>query len=112
MKYVTRYERFMVGDFPMVCVRSGLPATKMVPVEARRTPGWPWFFFGDLLQLVTALWVADSDRPWGRLPFAEGHVGGISASYDKRIGVILNGVHPDFVAATRQAQGKPSQPRS
>lgn len=102
MKYVTRYERFMTGDFPMVCVRSGLPATKMVKVEARRTPVWPWFFFPSLL----AFWVADSDRPWGLLPFAEGHVGGITASYDKREGVILKGVHRNFVAATRSAQGK------
>lgn len=39
--YVTRIERFQRGDFPMVCVRSGLPATKMVPVQARRTTVWP-----------------------------------------------------------------------
>lgn len=26
VKYVTRYERFILGDFPMVCARSGLPA--------------------------------------------------------------------------------------
>lgn len=109
MKYVTRYERFPAGDFPMVCARSGLPATKMVSVEARRTPAWPWFFFP---HVIIAMWVADSDRPWGLLPFAEGHVRGVTADYDKRIGVILNGVHPDFVAATRQAQGKPPLPPS
>ncbi len=34
VEYVTRYERFILGDFPMVCARSGLPATKLVPVEA------------------------------------------------------------------------------
>jgi len=42
--------------------------------------------------------------PWGLLPFAEGHVGRITATYDKRVGVVLRGVNQDFVAATKQAK--------
>jgi len=49
-------------------------------------------------------WVADSDHPWGKLPFAEGHVEGITATYEKSIGVIIDGVHPDFVESTRRSQ--------
>ena len=106
VKYVTRFERFVIGDFPMVCARSGRPATKLVPVEARRSALWPWFSFPGLSFWV-AEWVADSDRPWGKLPFAEGEVRDITAVYDKRVGVILKGVHPEFVAATRAAQDRP-----
>ena len=91
----------------MVCVRSGLPATKLVPVQARRTTVWPWFLLPiSVVWFVIAKWSADTDHPWGRLPFAEGHVEGISATYEKSIGVIIEGAHPDFVAATRRAQGK------
>lgn len=37
---------------------------------------------------------------------AEGHVRGVTATYERGIGVILRGVHPEFVVATREAQGK------
>lgn len=106
VRYVTRFERFRLGDFPMVCVRSGLPATKMVPVQAYRSSTWPWLFFPSVMLFLVAKWVGDRDHPWGLLPFADGHVGGVTATYEKRIGVILRGAHPDFVAATREAQGK------
>lgn len=102
---MTRYERFILGDFPMVCARSGLPATELVPVEARRASLWPWLFF-PRLGFLAASWVADSDRPRGLLPFAEGQVRGVTATYERGIGVILRGVHPEFVRATRHAQGK------
>jgi len=102
---VTRHERFILGDFPMVCARSGLAATKLVPVQARRASLWPWLFFPGLAFLA-ASWVADGGHPWGLLPFAEGHVRGVSATYERGIGVILKGVHPEFVLATRHAQGK------
>ena len=105
MKYVTRFDRFTAGDFPMVCVRSGRPATKMVPVQAYRTSTWPWFFVLNPLLFLVAKWVGDSDHPWGLLPFAEGHVRGITATYDKRMGVVLRGVHKDFVTAAKRAQG-------
>ena len=72
VKYVTRIERFVQGDYPMVC--------------------------------VVAKWAADSDHPWGMLPFAEGHVDGITATYEKSIGVIIDGAHPAFVEATRKSQ--------
>ncbi len=107
MKYVTRLDRFVVGDFPMVCAHSGKPATKMVPVQAYRTSTWPWLFFPDFLFFVTK-WVAESDHPWGKLPFADGEVKGVKAVYDKPIGVILNDVHPDFVAAVKKSQGRPT----
>lgn len=108
-RYVTRLDRFELGDFPMICVRSGLPATKLVSVEARRINNWPWFLLPiSVIGFFLAEWVSDSDRPTGRLPFADGHVRGISASYDKRIGVIVEGAHPNFIAATRAAQGKKS----
>lgn len=105
VKYVTRFDRFVLGDYPMVCVRSGREATKWVPVQAYRSSVWPWLFFPGL-GFVVAKWMADGDHPWGLLPFAEGQVGGVRATYEKRVGVILRGVHPDFVAATRAAQGK------
>ena len=107
---MTTIERFQLGDYPMVCVRSGLPATKMVPVRARRTTVWPWFLLpASLIGFVVAKWSADSDHPWGKLPFAEGHVNGVEATYDKSIGVIIDGAHSDFVEATRRSQGKPSR---
>ena len=105
MRYVTRLDRFTVGDFPMVCVRSGRPATKMVPVEAYRSTVWPWFFFPGLLFVIAKL-AGDSDHPWGQLPFAEGEVKDITATYEKQIGVILTGVHPAFIEATRADQGR------
>lgn len=106
MKYVTRLERFAAGDFPMVCARSGQPATRVVPVQAYRSTSWPWLFFPGF-SFVLAKFVGDSDHPWGRLPFADRSVSGVSATYDRSAGVILRGVHPKFVEATRQAQGKP-----
>lgn len=33
----------------------------------------------------------------------------VQAVYDKRVGVILKGVHPKFDAATRMAQDRPLQ---
>lgn len=59
-----------------------------------------------MIWFALAKWSADIDHPWGQLPFAEGHLEGISATYEKSIGVIIEGAHPDFVAATRHAQGK------
>ncbi len=113
MKYVTRIERFKLGDYPMVCVRSGLPATKLVPVQARRTTVWPYLLLPiSAIGFFFAKWSADSDHPWGRLPFAKGQVRGITATYEKSIGVIIDGVHPDFIEATRLAQGKPGNERS
>ncbi|MDH4280057.1 MAG: hypothetical protein OEW83_18450 [Acidimicrobiia bacterium] len=107
MKYVTRFDRFVAGDFPMVCVRSGRAATRMVPVQATRSASWPWLFLVPApIMFFAAKLVGDGDDPCGRLPFAEGQVGGVTAVYDKRVGVILRGVHKDFVAATRRAQGK------
>ncbi|MDH4075435.1 MAG: hypothetical protein OEW29_05810 [Acidimicrobiia bacterium] len=61
MQYVTRYERFVLGDFPMVCARSGLPASKLVPVQARRDSLWPWLFFPGFAFLA-ARWVSGDDR--------------------------------------------------
>ena len=79
----------------------------MVPVQARRTSSWPWFFLpSSVVVFLLSKWIADSDHPWGLLPFAEGQVGGIEAVYDKPIGVILTDVHPDFVSAVRQSQGR------
>ena len=89
----------------MVCVSSGLPATRLVAVQARRNSVWPWFFIPlGIIHFLVAKWVGDSDHPWGKLPFAEGHVGGIEATYEKAIGVIINGVHPNFIEACRAAQ--------
>ncbi len=107
MRYVTRIERFQHGQYPMICARSGLPATKMVPVQARRTTVWPWMLLPfSVIWFAVVKWIADSDHPWGKLPFAEGHVEGITATYEKSIGVIIDGVHPKFVEATRQSQCK------
>lgn len=105
MKYVTRLDRFEAGDFPMVCVRSGAPATKLVPVQAYRDSRWPWLFFGSL-SFIFAKWIGDRDHPWGLLPFAEGEARGVTATHDRGVGVILRGVHPRFVEETRSAQGR------
>lgn len=102
MKYVTRIERFEIGDYPMVCVRSGRPATKMVPVQAHRISLWPWLFSG--FDFILAKLAGDTNHPWGLLPFADGEVHSVTATYERGIGVILKGVHPDFVAATRRKQ--------
>lgn len=84
---------------------TGLPATKLVPVQARRTTVWPWIVLPfSVIWFAIVKWVADSDHPWGQLPFAEGHVEGVTATYEKSIGVIINGVHPEFVEATRRSQ--------
>ena len=107
MRSVTQIERFQLGQYPMVCVRSGLPATKMVPVQSRRTTVWPWMLLPvSVFWFLIVEWAADSDHPWGKLPFAEGHVAGISATYETSIGVMIDGVHPMFVEATRRSQGK------
>ncbi len=107
VEYVTRIERFTIGDFPKVCVYSGRPATKLVPVEAMRTSTWPWFLLPiSFISFVITKTMNERDTVWGQLPFAEGQVQGITAKYDPSIGVILRGVHPDFVEATRAAQGR------
>lgn len=104
---MTRRDRFELGDYPMVCVRSGRPATKMVPVEAARSAVWPYFFLiGNLLVFLAAKAFTDSAIITGRLPFAEGEVRDITATYEKRGDVLLKGVHPVFVEATRMYQGK------
>jgi hypothetical protein len=104
-RMATWIERFQLGDYPMVCARSGRPADRFVPVEAARRSAWPWFFgpFGLLFWVLH--WSYDKERLWGRLPFATGEVGGISATWDKseRV-VVLKGVHPDFVAACKEHQ--------
>ena len=108
MKYVTRLDRFTVSDFPLVCVHSGRPAAKMIPVRARPSPLWPWVFLFTLpaLTFLLLFWIGGRNGHWGMLPHAEGEVGSVKVVYEKRIGVILRGVHPDFVAATRTRQGK------
>jgi hypothetical protein len=105
-KMTTWQARFELGDYPMVCARSGLPADKLVPVEAARRAAWPLFLF----PFSTVAWLfawsrVDRDRIWGRLPFAAGHVEGISATWDKREAVVsLKGVHPEFIRACRVHQ--------
>ena len=105
VKYVTRLERFEAGDFPMVCARSGKAATKMVPVQAYRSTVWPFLFFPGF-SFILAKIIGDSNHPWGKIPFAEGEVGGVAATYERPIGVMLKGVHPDFVAAVKESQGR------
>ena len=107
-RYATRVERFVAGDYPAVCVRTGEAADEVVPVEAARRAAWPWFLFPlqPLAWLLSWAFV-DRDRLWGRLPFATGAVGGIEATWDRREGVVvLDGVHPAFVAACRAAQAE------
>jgi hypothetical protein len=98
--------RFEAGDYPMVCARSGLPADELVPVEATRRAAWPWFLFWiDILTWLVAWWTVDGDRTWGHLPFATGHARGISATFDRRLGIVtLHGVHPAFIAACHEHQ--------
>jgi hypothetical protein len=104
-RWATWIERFEAGDYPMVCVRSGRPADELVPVEAERRATWPWLFSPLSLTFWVARWGVANDRLWGKLPFATGHVGGISATWDAREGIVMiKGVHPDFVAACQRDQ--------
>ncbi|MEZ5408226.1 MAG: hypothetical protein R2761_09385 [Acidimicrobiales bacterium] len=89
------------GGIATLQLRSGFP----IDLLLRRASLWPWLFFPGLAFLA-ASWVGDSDHPWGLLPFAEGQVRGVTATYERGIGVILRGVHPDFVRATKLAQGR------
>lgn len=79
----------------MICASSGLPADKLVPVDADRKP-----------VLDTLLWFVSLDfdalRPKpvrGQLPFAEGHVGGIQARMKGKDRVIITNVSPLFAQA-------------
>jgi hypothetical protein len=96
-------EQFQAGDFPMVCVRSGLPADRLLPIEAgrRRRSVLPFLLLGVLPGL---LWWLLAHRTvewtWGRLPFATGQAQPVTAIWSKRRHLVhLNGVHPDFVSA-------------
>lgn len=100
MKIVIPLDRFIKGNFPMVCVRSGLPATKMVRVQAYKPSIFRWYMIPGL-DILLRRWLGESQHPWGRLPFAEGHVQKVSARYSRRQGITIRGVHPNFVAATK-----------
>jgi hypothetical protein len=78
----------------------------VVPVEAARRAAWPWFFFPfHLVPWLISSWSVDRDRMWGKLPFADGHVEGIAATWDRRSDIVmLTGVHPNFVEACKQHQ--------
>ena len=105
--YVTRTDRFLAGDYPMVCVQTGRPAARMVELEARRTSSWPWFLMPvRVLWFLVARWVGDGDRPVGRLPFAEEVSPNLTITYDRLIGIVIRGAHPDFVEACRISQGR------
>jgi hypothetical protein len=104
-RIATWIQRFEQGDYPMVCARTGRPADKLVPVEAARRSAWPWIFSPLGIVFWLLRWRIDKERVWGRLPFATGQVGGISATWDKHQGaVLLKGLHPGFVAACRAHQ--------
>jgi hypothetical protein len=104
-KMITWIDRFQAGDYPMVCARSGLPADRFAPVEASRVSAWPWIFTPFRPEFWIARWSVGKDRLWGKLPFASGHVEGISATWDRNDGVaILRGVHPDFISACHAHQ--------
>jgi hypothetical protein len=110
-KMTTWIARFEIGDYPMICARSGLPADKLIPVEAARSAAWPWIFGRFSLPFWIARWGVGKSRLWGKLPFASGHVDGISATWDRREGVVtLRGVHARFVAACREQQSASNPP--
>lgn len=125
-RMTTLRERFETADYPAVCARSGRPADKMVSVEAARRATWPNMFLA--LSLVAALaawrgvaviglivvavvslaiwllagWVVDQDRIRGWLPFAEGQTEGVTATWNRRKGVVaLKGLHPGFLSECR-----------
>jgi hypothetical protein len=109
MKYVTGLDRFVAGDYPMVCARSGRPATRVLPVQA-----WRSSLLGP--PLISGGWVGQAKfldnpaHPWGLLPFADGQkYRGAAARYKPSVGIILRGVHPAFVDAARQSEGETSQ---
>lgn len=89
----------------MVCVRTGRPASHMKRVYASEVPVWPWLFFPSILFVVLG-GLFKPRQVAGLLPYAEHESGGISATYERSIGVILKGVHPSFADANRTAQRK------
>lgn len=117
-EYVTRLDRFQLGDFPMVCVVTGQPAAGMVEVEARRGSAWPWF-----LMPASVVWFLLASRlnldhsPTGLLPFAEGQEGalrrrnGLRVAHDRLIGVVIRGAHPGFVTSCRDHQSQQQEQR-
>ncbi|MEM8924262.1 MAG: hypothetical protein AAGD35_12240 [Actinomycetota bacterium] len=106
MKYATRIERFTSGDFPLVCAHSGETATYLVGLHARRTSVWPWLLFPGVAFFLA--WLVDGAGTMeGALPSADGGLPGVTARYDRGAGIVmLRGVHPEFVAATKAAQGR------
>ncbi len=105
VKYVTRLERFESGDFPMVCVKSGRPATNLVPVEALKTSSRPWFLLPiSLVAFLVSRVFKDRNRPWGLLPFADGEETDIVATYDPTVGVVVRDVHQGFIDAVKESQ--------
>ncbi len=106
MRYVTRLKRFERGDYPMICVRTGLPADRLVKVRARRIAKWPSFFLGSgFIPFLSTLASVDGDGPvWGLLPVSDDRETTVNITFDAKIGVILRGVHPDFVTATKAAR--------
>jgi hypothetical protein len=105
--YVTRTDRFLVGDYPMICVQTGRPATHKLEVEAKRTSSWPWFLMPvSILWFFVSGWLSDGYRPTGKLPFAAGETPRVKLTYDRLIGVVIRGAHPDFIEACRQVQGR------
>jgi len=78
------------GDYPNVCARSGLPADKFVPVEAARRAVWPWWFVPMHAVTWHVAWRSvDKDHLWWLLPFATGDVKGVTATWDRREGVVI-----------------------
>ncbi len=102
-EFITELERFQQGGFPMVCVRSGLPADKFVPVQAeRKSVGW-WAKLDSMALWILDGWFFQTRNPWGRLPFATGQVGGIEATChprrDQPTLIKVLGAHPNFIDA-------------
>ena len=101
-------QRFVDGDFPMVCARSGAPATQMLEVRperasSKRTKIVTWLPVGRAVDFASQ--ALDSiTRPTGRLPYTSDHTADTIPVLHtpERDTVQLLGVHPAFVRACEE----------
>lgn len=102
MRYITTYERFVAGDFPMVCARTGRLATVVVPVATWRESAWMWTL-APTRGFVASLQAGDPRHPTGFLPFATRRSAAwVTARRQGDGTILLRAVHPDFVTAAEQ----------
>ncbi len=104
VKYQTRIERFEIGDFAMVCVRSG--RTDGVELRtARAEPASAWWVDYLFWPFDRIFVKAFSKKTIGLLPYAPGERD-VNVVHDMELGIVISDAHPNFVNATKARQGR------